>query len=146
MTNGFIWPIEKTLLGATSSGKSELGSDSYDGVLRIPQSSSITGVSPSDCLVSYLGHLLEGSLNPLQWCSWCIPQLPTGLVKYVLNSVSGGFFKKSETYKYGVLKSKCPRLGDMIIFSANSHYLYRFLVYHIYQPLRSSRIWHKVNF
>ena len=36
------------------------GNDGNEGVLRIPQSSSITGASPSDCLVSYLGHSLEG--------------------------------------------------------------------------------------
>ena len=29
-------------------------------VFCIPQSSSITGASPSDCLVSYTGHLLGG--------------------------------------------------------------------------------------
>ena len=27
----------------------------------VSQSSSITGASPSDCLMSYLGHLLQGS-------------------------------------------------------------------------------------
>ena len=35
------------------------------GVLRIPQSSSITGTSPSDCFVSYLGHSLEVGVLPL---------------------------------------------------------------------------------
>ena len=30
--------------------------DGNEGVLRIPQSSSITGTSPSICLVSYSGH------------------------------------------------------------------------------------------
>ena len=34
-----------------------------EGVLRIPQSSSITGTSPLDCLVSYPGHSL-GGLTP----------------------------------------------------------------------------------
>ena len=34
------------------------GSNGNEGVLYIPQSSSITGNSPSDCLVSYPGHLL----------------------------------------------------------------------------------------
>ena len=29
-------------------------------VLSIPQNSSITGASPTDCLVSYPGHLLVG--------------------------------------------------------------------------------------
>ena len=33
------------------------------GMLRIPQSSTITGISPSDCLVSYLGHSLVGGAS-----------------------------------------------------------------------------------
>ena len=33
-------------------------SDGNEGVLRIPQSSSITDGSPSVCLMSYLGHYL----------------------------------------------------------------------------------------
>ena len=36
-------------------GQSGPGSDGNEKVLRIPQSSSITGNSPSDCLVSYPG-------------------------------------------------------------------------------------------
>ena len=47
--------------GATTPGQSEPGSDGYEGVLRIPQSSSTAGTSPSDCLVSYPGHWLGGS-------------------------------------------------------------------------------------
>ena len=48
------------------------GSGKYDkGVLHIPQSSSITRHSPSDCLTSYLGHSLWG-LTPLQRSSRCI--------------------------------------------------------------------------
>ena len=45
-----------TLSGATTPGQNEPGSDGSEGILRIPQSSSITESSPSDCLVSYLGH------------------------------------------------------------------------------------------
>ena len=48
-----------TKIGATIPGHSGPGSDGNKGVLRIPQSSSITGTSPSDCLVSYLGHSLR---------------------------------------------------------------------------------------
>ena len=47
-----------TLSGATTPGQNGPGSDGNEGVLRIPQSSSITGTSPSDCLVSYPGHSL----------------------------------------------------------------------------------------
>ena len=48
-------------LGATTPGQSGPGSDSNKEVLHIPQNSSITGTSPSDCLVSYLGHSLGRS-------------------------------------------------------------------------------------
>ena len=53
--------MDRTLSGATTPGQSELGSDSNKGILRIPQSSSITGTSPSNCLVSYLGHSFGGT-------------------------------------------------------------------------------------
>ena len=62
MSNSSIWPIERTLLGATTPGQSRPGSDGNEGVLRIPQISRITEASPSVCLVSYPGHLLEGVL------------------------------------------------------------------------------------
>ena len=38
-----------------------IGSDGNEGVIRIPQSSSINGTSASYCLVSYPGHTLGGS-------------------------------------------------------------------------------------
>ena len=57
----------KTLSSATSPGQSGPGSDDNEGVLCIPQSSSITGTSLSDCLVSYPRHLLGrgGGVLPL---------------------------------------------------------------------------------
>ena len=71
------------LSGATTPGQSIPGSDGNEGVLRIPQSSSIAGTSPSDCLVSYPGHSLGGGgLTPLQRSSQCILQpQPTGQEK-----------------------------------------------------------------
>ena len=70
-----------TLLGATTPGQSGSRSDGNERVLRIPQSSSITGFSLSDCLVSYPGHSLGRGLTPLQRCSRCILQpQPTGEV------------------------------------------------------------------
>ena len=51
------------------------GNNGNEGVLRILQSSNITGTLPSDCLMSYPGHLLGGGgLNPLQRSSQCILQ------------------------------------------------------------------------
>ena len=54
-----IWPIDKTLSGATTPAKSGPGSNGNDRVLHIPQSWNIA--SQSDCLVSYLRHSLLGS-------------------------------------------------------------------------------------
>ena len=51
-----LWPIDRTLSGTTPPGQSGPGSYGNEGVLRIAQSSSITGISPSDCLVSYPGY------------------------------------------------------------------------------------------
>ena len=53
-----IWPIDRIISGVTSLGQREPESDGYEGVLHIPQSSSNTGTSPSDCLVSYPEHSL----------------------------------------------------------------------------------------
>ena len=43
-----IWPIDITLSAATTSGLRGPGSSSSEGLLRIPQSSSIIGTLPSD--------------------------------------------------------------------------------------------------
>ena len=57
MSNGSIWIIERALSGATTlSGP---GSDANEIILHIPQ--SITGVQPSDCLLSDPGHSLVES-------------------------------------------------------------------------------------
>ena len=61
MSNSSIWPIDRTLSGAITPGQSGPGSDGNKGVLRISQSTGVTGASPSDCLVTYPGHSLEES-------------------------------------------------------------------------------------
>ena len=43
--------IDRTLSVAITTGLSGSGSDGKEGVLRIPQSFSITGASTSDCFV-----------------------------------------------------------------------------------------------
>ena len=63
MSNTFIWSIDRTLSGSTTAGQSEPKKDGNEGILRIPQSSSITETSPSDCFASYQGHLLKGSYS-----------------------------------------------------------------------------------
>ena len=54
-------PLIGTLSGATTPGQSGPGSDGNEGVLHIPQNFNLNRTSPSDCLVSYPGHSLEGS-------------------------------------------------------------------------------------
>ena len=56
-----IQPIDRALSGATTPGQRGHGSNSNKGMLHIPQSPSIAGTSPSDCLVSYPGHSLGES-------------------------------------------------------------------------------------
>ena len=56
-----IWPIDRILSGVTTLDLSEAGSDSNEGALCIPQSSSLTEASQSDCLISYPEHSLEES-------------------------------------------------------------------------------------
>ena len=56
-----IWPIDKTQTSATTPGQSEPGSNGNEEVLHIPQSSTITGASLLDCLMSYSRHSLRGA-------------------------------------------------------------------------------------
>ena len=63
-----IWLIDRTLSGAITPGQRGHESDGNEGVLYIPQNSSITGTSPSDYLVSYARHLLwGGGLITIPW-------------------------------------------------------------------------------
>ena len=59
--NSSIWPIDKTLSGATPLDQSGHGNNSNLGAIHIRQSSR-TGALPSDCLVSYIRHSLWGFL------------------------------------------------------------------------------------
>ena len=81
--------MDGTSSGATPLGQSGPVSDSNEGISHIPQSCSITGTSPPDCLVSYLGHSLgEGecypsaemqpvySTAPADWTNWITMNVP----------------------------------------------------------------------
>ena len=61
--NPYIGPLS----GATTQGQTGPGRDGSKGVLCIPQSSGITGTSPSDCLVSYPGHVAVDLTPPGDW-------------------------------------------------------------------------------
>ena len=71
MWNSSIWPIGRTFSGATPLGQTEPGSDGNEGVLCIPQRSSITEASQPDCLVPYPGYtciyLPKPSARAVMW-------------------------------------------------------------------------------
>ena len=107
-----ILPRDRALSGATTPGQSGLGSDGNEGVLRIPQSSSTAGTSPSDCLVSYPRHSLGGGLTPLQRSSRCILQpQPTG---QSINKEGGYCYKRNY---------KTPKNKVLHYFQNNLHSL-----------------------
>ena len=74
--------------GATIPGMVGPVSNCNEEIPSIPQSSSITGTSPSDCLVSYQGHSL-GGLTPLQRSCRCIlyPQLTVSTIYATINCI-----------------------------------------------------------
>ena len=79
--SSFIWPIDRTLSGATTPGQSGPGSYGYEDELHILQNSSITQTLPSDffCDISRTLIVCREGFTPLQRCCWCILQLqPTG--------------------------------------------------------------------
>ena len=55
-----------TLPGVIASGQSGPGSNGNEGVHHTLQSSSITGTSPSDCLVLYPGNSDDWARNPIE--------------------------------------------------------------------------------
>ena len=61
----FIWPIDRTLSGATTPSQSGPGSNGIEEILRIPRRTSFTGTSGSNCLVSLSEHALWRGVLPL---------------------------------------------------------------------------------
>ena len=60
MSNSSVEPIDRILSGAITLAQSGPGSNGNEEVFHIPQSSIITGTSPSDCFVLYSGYSLVG--------------------------------------------------------------------------------------
>ena len=87
-----IWPIDRTLSDPTTSGQIGLGSNGNEGVLCIPQSSSIPGIWPSDRLVSYPWV----SLWVLALCTDAVGVFysPSGMDKQLLDKNSIEYFWK----------------------------------------------------
>ena len=132
MSNSSIWPIDMTLSGATTPGQSGPGSDGNEGVLRIPQNSSITGASLSDCLVSHPEHSWEKSYSsiemqviystaPADWaiCKWDLQTGKLFLLYHVIFRmkiinfkcvifITMGFPSIDRNYKHHLPKQQVP--------------------------------------
>ena len=81
MSNSSIWHIHRNLQGNYSKLEWRNGNKR---VLFIPQ--SITEVSPSNCLLSYLGHSLGESYTPAEMQS-VYPVVPSPLAKGMLRTM-----------------------------------------------------------
>ena len=95
-----VWPIYRTLSGATTPGLCGFKSDGNKGVLRILQSSSITGASPSDCLVSYPRHSLVESYPSAEMQSvYSAAAADRVKARYRKKSIFNTFSNRSQIFK-----------------------------------------------
>ena len=76
-----VKPIDRALSGATIPGQSGPGSNGNEGVPPYSPKLSITGTSPTDCLVSYTGHSLVGGVLPFCRGAVCVFYSPRRLSK-----------------------------------------------------------------
>ena len=81
-----IWSIDMPLSDTTTSGLSRPENDSNKGILRIPQSSSISEASPPDCFVSYPGNSLRYSYPSAELES-VYSAVPVDWAKYMVRNV-----------------------------------------------------------
>ena len=79
--NPYLWPLS----GAATPGQSGSGNNGNEGVLCIPQSSSITGTSPSDYLVSCPGHSFGWGSYPSAEVQSVYSTAPADWAIYVTN-------------------------------------------------------------
>ena len=91
--------------------------DGNEGVLRIPQSSSIAGTSPSDCLVSYPGHSAEKhsvhSTAPADWAMNVGIKYP---LYFVYISTFFYFFLRFMAFEFNLFKVTRYKLLPLAIF------------------------------
>ena len=90
-----ILMIKRTLSSCYHSGQSRPRSDGNEGVICIRQGFRFTGASPSDCLVPYLGHLLEESYPSVEKLSvystaptdWAPEDMKANDEKYIMTEI-----------------------------------------------------------
>ena len=82
MSNSSIWPLDRTLSGATTLGQSGPESDGNEGVHLIPQSSK-TEATSSGRLMSYPRHFCGGEVLPLHRDAFIVFYSPSWLGLYM---------------------------------------------------------------
>ena len=97
-----IWPIYRTLSRATTPSFSEPGSYGNKWLLRISQSTSITGTSPSDCFVSYVGDSLVVGGGPNS--QWILRPQPIGQTNFKGKLVLKSLGEKLKKKTYSTMK------------------------------------------
>ena len=141
MSNTYIWPIDRTLTGATTLGQRGPGNDGNEGVLCIPQSSSITAEIQSVYSTAPANWTIQdtcwGSINPLQRCNRCIllPQPEHLLVEYYPSAEMHSVYSTApaRTLFGGVL----PLCRDTLsVFYCHSQFIRCGLVSYPEQPFR----------
>ena len=103
-----IWLIDRTLLGAPTPDQSGPKSEGNEGVLCLPQSSSITIASTLVCYGLYRTLVgAGGGLTPLQRSSWCMLQ----------TQLTGHFLPWNKISNHQANHCFCPRYNrqNMIV-------------------------------
>ena len=150
MSTCSLWPIERTLSGVATPGLRGPRINANERVLCIPQSSSITGASLSDCLISYPGQSLPGRFTPLQGYSryfnspsqlglqWkCNSFLCVFFFKFTVEELVGWLFFCFTAYKpfSGHLTANEVILTKVSLFQGLHIFKYLFMVYKDFQRL-----------
>ena len=103
------------------------------GMLRIPQSPSITWTLPSDYLVSYPGHLLGGSLTPsaevqsvystapANWARRSKDKLLRDFLLWTPTHVHASIFRPARTYLYQLCANTACSLENLPGVMDNRH-------------------------
>ena len=93
-----FWLLERTLSVATTPGQIGPVNNGNEGVCCIPQSSSFTRASYSDCLASYLGYSLRESNPSAEMQSVYSRAQPWKWYLEIRTKLEGGFLTLWLTY------------------------------------------------
>ena len=130
MQFNFIYSLHRTLSGATSLGNSGPGSDGNEGYSAFPKTPALQ--EPWHQIVRVISRTLVGGRS----YPFAVMQLV-----YSMPPPPAYWATQSITISYGLIYLSNRFVKKSFIFYRNIWYHI-----HIYQPLRSDRIWHKVNF